>query len=109
MSAAKRQTRSDALIRDVADALAARPATETQAVAHVESAARVVTQVRSLLEENEGLADEVLRGYEQLNLIFDFTQQIATLTNADEIVDVLLCRLAELLAAKAVYVVGADG
>lgn len=63
----------------------------------------VVTDFRRLIDENEALADEVLRGYEQLNLIFDFTQQIATITSPADIVAVLLARLAKILAAPAVY------
>lgn len=41
--------------------------------------------VRRLSEENEGLATEVLRVYEQLNLIFQFTQGISRVTQPTEI------------------------
>lgn len=76
------------------------------ALARLEALSRALAKVGQLLDENEGLADEVLRGYEQLNLIFDFTQQIARLTDADEIERALLHRLGTLLAAQTVMVVG---
>jgi HD-GYP domain-containing protein (c-di-GMP phosphodiesterase class II) len=74
----------------------------------LESLSGAFEKVGQLLDENEGLVDEVLRSYEQLNLIFDFTQQIVSFTNADEIEKVLLRRLGALLAAQTVLVVGAQ-
>jgi len=71
----------------------------------LESLSGAFEKVGQLLAENEGLVDEVLRSYEQLNLIFDFTQQIVSFTNADEIEKVLLRRLGTLLAAQTVLVV----
>jgi HD-GYP domain-containing protein (c-di-GMP phosphodiesterase class II) len=79
------------------------------ALEKLESLSSALRKVDQLLDENEGLAEEVLRGYEQLNLIFDFTQQIASFTDADEIVSALLRRLGELLAARTVMLVGPDG
>ena len=75
----------------------------------LESMSRLLERIGQLLDENEGLADEVLRGYEQLNLIYDFTQQIVQFTDAEEIEKTLLGRLAGLLRASAVLVAGADG
>ncbi|MBU0617706.1 MAG: HD-GYP domain-containing protein [Planctomycetes bacterium] len=72
----------------------------------LESLSQALEKVGQLVDENEGLAEEVLRGYEQLNLIFDFTQQIASFTDADEIERALLRRLGELLATQTVLVVG---
>lgn len=66
-------------------------------------------EVRRLVTENEALADEVLRGYEQLNLIFEFTRQIATITAPEDIISVLLSRLAKILDAPAVYTYEARG
>lgn len=83
--------------------------TGSQVLDRLESLSRIFEQVGQLLDENEGLADEVLRSYEQLNLIFDFTQQIASLTDAEEIEKVLLHRLGRLLSASTVVTVGAGG
>lgn len=71
--------------------------------------ARTLERVAQLLDENEGLANEVLRSYEQLNLLFDFTQRIANLTEVEAIERVLLERLAGLLGARRVLVVAPDG
>lgn len=65
--------------------------------------------VSDLRQENEGLAEEVLRGYEQLNLLFEFTNQIAEVTDAEEIVNVLLGRLSRVLSAPVVCLHCADG
>jgi HD-GYP domain-containing protein (c-di-GMP phosphodiesterase class II) len=80
-----------------------------QALGKLEALSRVFEQVAQLLDENEGLADEVLRGYEQLNLLFDFTQQIASLTDVHAIEKVLVVRLGKLLAARSVLVVAPNG
>jgi len=74
----------------------------------LESLSHVFEQVGHLLDENEGLADEVLRSYEQLNLLFDFTQKIASLTDVDAIEKTLLLRLGELLAAHIMLAVRPD-
>jgi len=75
----------------------------------VETIGRVVRDVGQLLEENAGFADEVLRSYEQLNFIFDLTQQIAQVLDAREIEQLLLQRVARLLAAQAVFVASPEG
>ncbi|MFQ5806300.1 MAG: HD-GYP domain-containing protein [Phycisphaerae bacterium] len=75
----------------------------------LESLSRILEQVGRLLDENEGLADEVLRSYEQLNLIFDFTQKIASLTDVDAVEKTLLVRLGELLTAGTMLVVRSGG
>ncbi len=59
-----------------------------------------------LAVENEGLAEEVLRSYEQLNLIFDVTAQVATLTDAHEVEQLLCDRLREILRARGVWCAG---
>jgi HD-GYP domain-containing protein (c-di-GMP phosphodiesterase class II) len=58
-----------------------------------------------LNEENNGLAEEVLRSYEQLNLIFDVSAEIAGLTDADEVRRLLLNKLRYLFAAQDVLLV----
>jgi HD-GYP domain-containing protein (c-di-GMP phosphodiesterase class II) len=66
------------------------------------------TQVRALQEENEALADEVLQNYEKLNLLFDFTQRIAKVTNVEKVETLLMQRLAELLRSNHVDILGSD-
>jgi HD-GYP domain-containing protein (c-di-GMP phosphodiesterase class II) len=52
-------------------------------------------QCRKWIEENTGLANEVLRSYEQLNVLFDVTQQICKSQEAAQIKLFLIRRLAE--------------
>jgi HD-GYP domain-containing protein (c-di-GMP phosphodiesterase class II) len=85
------------------------PVDGTQILAHLESAARLVQRIDQLLAENAGFANEVLQNYEQLNLIFDLTQQIAQVAEARAIEKLLLQRVARLLAAHAVCLVTTDG
>jgi len=61
-------------------------------------------QVERLTLENEQLADEVLRNYEQLSLLFDFSTQIAGITHVEPMAKLLLDRCAALLGNKEVYV-----
>lgn len=75
----------------------------------IESINRMLERTARLAEENAGLADEVLRSYEQLNVIFDFTQQIASLTVSGEIEQTLIRRLFELLNAERVELLRHDG
>lgn len=75
----------------------------------LEAASRLVERVDWLSEENVGLADEVLRTYEQLNLIFDFTQQITHITDVVEIEHIVLGRLGSLLGAERVYLLSDSG
>lgn len=75
----------------------------------LESVSHVMERVSGLVEENEGLADEVLRSYEQLNLIFEFTQRIATVTSVADIEQHLLSQLGELLGVDGMHLVAPDG
>ena len=84
-------------------------ADESNLLGHVDTAARLVQRVGEILEENSGFADEVLQNYEQLNLIFDLTQQIAQVTDARAIEKLLLQRVARLLGSAAVTLASADG
>jgi HD-GYP domain-containing protein (c-di-GMP phosphodiesterase class II) len=68
----------------------------------LECVQRVVQRVDQVLAENTGFADEVLRNYEQLSLIFDLTQQIAQLTDVRAIERLLMQRVGQLLAAETV-------
>lgn len=60
-------------------------------------------------QENRGLADEVLRSYEQINLIFDVSAEIAVLNDAEEVRRKLLVKLQHLFNADAVYFVACSG
>lgn len=75
----------------------------------LDSAAQLVDRVAQIIEENAGFANEVLQNYEQFNLIFDLTQQIAQVTDARAIERLLLQRVACLLACQTVCVVTPEG
>jgi len=86
------------------------PGTEyEELLARLAALARTVEQVGALLAENDGLANEVLGSYEQLNLIFDFTNCISRITDAFEIERLLLRRIGMLLRSDQLYAVHADG
>ncbi|MCK4340907.1 MAG: HD-GYP domain-containing protein [Phycisphaerae bacterium] len=84
-------------------ARAPRGAAEAELLGHLDTAARLVQSVGLLLEENQGFANEVLQNYEQLNLIFDLTQQISQVTDVQAIERLLLQRVARLLVSECVY------
>jgi len=75
------------------------------AIEHLRSAA---VQNWRLNQENYGLADEVLRIYEQINLIFDISAQIAIRNEAEEIRRMLLTKLRDLLKADGVFLIAED-
>ncbi len=58
-----------------------------------------------LVHENESLADEVLRMYEQINLIFDVTAQVAVLTDPYQLKRLLCERLRVSLNAQEVWLI----
>lgn len=76
---------------------------------HLDTANRLVQRIGQILEENSGFADEVLRSYEQLNLIFDLTQQIASVPDPRTIERLLLERLATLLATQRIWITDPAG
>jgi HD-GYP domain-containing protein (c-di-GMP phosphodiesterase class II) len=57
-----------------------------------------------LRDENEALGRELLRCYEQLNLLFEITENISALRDPDLIQKALLQRFGGMLGAGAVYV-----
>ena len=61
-----------------------------------------------LQEENEALGRDLLRSYEQLNLVFEITENIASLRDPDAIQESLLRRFGEMLGAGAVDVAYSD-
>ncbi|HSW47082.1 MAG TPA: HD-GYP domain-containing protein [Phycisphaerae bacterium] len=65
-----------------------------------------VDRCEELLRENEALADEVLHTYEQLNLVFDITAQVANLTDSHQVKRLLCERLRTSLNAQGVWCVG---
>ncbi len=69
----------------------------------LDSTAALCVQIERLTAENEQLADEVLRNYEQLSLLFDFSTQIAGVTHVEPMTRLLLDRCAALLRAREVY------
>jgi len=66
-------------------------------------------KLAQVAHENECLAEEVLRNYEQLNLLFDIAVDIASVTDPREIERRLLCRLGSLLAVEFIDIVPPDG
>lgn len=70
-------------------------------------ATKLSARVDDLVAENEGLANELLRAYEQLNIIFEFTQQIANLVEPDQIERTLIERLAQALPTRDIYMLPA--
>lgn len=77
--------------------------------AHASAAERLVQRIGQLAAENAGFANEVLQNYEQLNLIFDFTQQIAHVTEVPALERLLTQRITELLHAEHVCIECSDG
>lgn len=77
-------------------------------LAHLEGVARTIERLGAVFEENEGLANEVLRGYEQLNLLFELTHTIAQITDVPEIEQILIARLVALLGAETVEILTPD-
>ncbi len=69
----------------------------------------LLAQTEQLAEENEGLADEVLRSYEQLNVVFEFTRRVACLTRTSDIEQTFLHRLFDLLRGDLVQLLRHDG
>lgn len=83
-------------------------AAEPTLLGHLSSASRLVQHIGQLLEENAGFANEVLQNYEQLNLIFDLTQQVAQVTDARAIETLLAQRVARLLGADTVCIMSGE-
>lgn len=65
-------------------------------------------ETAKLARENENLAEEVLRCYEQINFIFDVSAQIAVLEDADEVRRTLLVKLRHMFDAEAIYYISSD-
>lgn len=65
------------------------------ATQRLRAAAELWDRCRQMSEESSGLGKEVIRCYEQLNVLFDITQQICRARNGAQIKLFLLRRLAE--------------
>ena len=101
--------RSQPSLHELAEQLArVAPSTASAALQQLDALSQVLCAVRDLVTENEGLAEEVLRSYEQLNVVFDFTRRIARLTDADAIRAGLIRQIAELLDAEDLWIVEDD-
>lgn len=66
---------------------------------------RIVEGVTKLVDENACLVDEVLQGYENLNLVFDLAQNLATITDRVQLERQLLSRVCHLLKARMACIV----
>lgn len=82
---------------------------------HASPAAMAAAQARDVLRrleavevENAQLGQDLLRCYEQLNLVYEITEYIATLQEPAVIRDTLLRRYASLMRAGAIFVFGAE-
>lgn len=76
---------------------------EPAAVAEPATLADPAERLRAVAEENEALARDLLRCYEQLSLVFELTEHIANLKEPRGIQEALLRRYATMLGASAVY------
>ena len=74
----------------------------------IEAMRSATSETWRLNRENDGLAEEVLRSYEQINLIFDVSAQIAILTDAEEVRRTLLTKLRHMFGADSVFCVFGD-
>lgn len=64
----------------------------------------VLARLDKLQAENDSLGRDLLRCYEQLNLVFEITEHLATLDDPDAIQQILLRRYAAMLNAGALYI-----
>ncbi|MCA9244701.1 MAG: HD-GYP domain-containing protein [Phycisphaerales bacterium] len=78
------------------------------APADVVDARAALERLDRVMSENVGLANEVLRSYEQLNLVFEVTHQIAEITDVAEIERILVGQIGRLIGADQVHVVASD-
>ncbi len=70
---------------------------------YLAAASGVVQCIEQLSEENAGFADDLLHTYEQLNLIFDLTQQLTRVTEPAEIEALLLNNVRRVIPKAAVW------
>ncbi len=108
MSRAPANESNPGLWSGAAEAWAAELINHLRGLAPLDAIAQLSERITHLIEENRGLADEVLRCYEQLNLIFDIAQQVAHLVSVSDIEQVLADRIAALLGAEAAVVIDSD-
>lgn len=69
----------------------------SQEIQRLQGAAELWDHIRRLEAESGGLADELIRSFEQLNVLFDITQEICKAHNIAQIKLFLMRRLAETL------------
>jgi len=92
------------------DVLVLRPGQESvdEVKPAIEALQTAASENWRLDQENQGLANEVLRSYEQINLIFDMSAQIAILNDAVEVRRMLLVKLRHLLDADSVFYISPE-
>jgi len=92
------------------DVLILRPPTAgaEAAEAAVEAVRSAAAEAWRLKHENDGLADEVLRGYEQINFIFDVSAHIASLSDGEEVRRMLMTKIKDMFTADAVFLILGD-
>ncbi|MFO0840309.1 MAG: HD-GYP domain-containing protein [Phycisphaerae bacterium] len=95
------QSQTDSLVAGLAGALGAAAESDPHA-------GKLLERVASAVEENARLADEVLLSYEQLNLIFDLTVELAGVNDCPEIERRLFRRVGPLLRGEAICLVRAN-
>lgn len=78
-------------------------ASRGSAAGAVPEGASLVELLETLRQENEGLGRELLRSYEQLNLVFEITENIAHLQDPTTIQNAVLQRFGAMLGAGAVF------
>lgn len=85
-----------------------RPQADLDEACLPETASRLAEENSKLARENEKLAEEVLRCYEQINFVFDVSAQVAVLTDAAEVRQLLMIKLRHMFDAEAVYYLSPD-
>lgn len=76
---------------------------ETAAEGAVHDVAELLKRLELLQQENEALGRELLRSYEQINLVFDITDNIAKMREPETIKRALLQRFGAMIGAGAMF------
>lgn len=74
-----------------------------------EGALEALSRLDQVMDENVGLANEVLRTYEQLSLVFEVTHEITHITDVAAIERILVGRIGRLIGADEIDVLSGSG
>ncbi len=74
-----------------------------------EGALEALSRLDQVMDENVGLANEVLRTYEQLSLVFEVTHEITHITDVAAIERILVGRIGRLIGADEIDVLAGSG